>query len=142
MLDAYRTVFETDLIMSGPTEITSVLKAAAARSKRFYKVNTRQYCVLLILTDGIVRDLQATKDLVQSYRNIQLPLSVIVVGIGRADFSAFHDWNRAEEDVRGCFRFVEFREHQFDPDTLAMEALDRVPQEVVRYFLSRNVHPP
>ncbi|KAL7536660.1 hypothetical protein ACHAXR_007319 [Thalassiosira sp. AJA248-18] len=142
VLDAYRTVFETDLIMSGPSVVNSVLAAAAARSKRFYNAKTNmQYCVLLILTDGMVSNLESTQKLVRSYRDLQLPLSVIVVGIGRADFSEFHQWSGAPSDVRGRFKFVEFREHQFDPDTLSRKALQNVPQEVVNYFLQRQVLP-
>ncbi|KAL9183175.1 hypothetical protein ACHAXT_004962 [Thalassiosira profunda] len=142
VLDAYRTVFETDLIMSGPTTVTSCLRAAAARSKKFYNASSsstiQQYCVLLILTDGIVNDLQSTEELVQSYRDLQLPLSVVVVGIGRADFSEFHQLH----DLLGGFSFVEFREHQFDPDALSRKALMNVPQEVVDYFVGRNILPP
>lgn len=143
-------MFETDLIMSGPTVIEKVLKQAAGRAKKCYKrlspdTNMCQpgckYCVLLILTDGIVNDLQSTKELIRQYRDLQLPLSVVVVGIGRADFSEFHQWNQAPSNSRGRFRFVEFREHQFDPDTLSMKALEHVPQEVVNYFLHRNTLP-
>jgi len=145
VLDAYRTVFETDLIMSGPTVINSVLRQAAARSKKFYNAPLSKtnmgYCVLLVLTDGIVNDLQSTQELVRSYRELQIPLSVIVVGIGRADFTEFHKWNHAPLDIRGRFQFVEFREHQFDPDTLARKALLNIPHEIVDYFLSRNILP-
>lgn len=145
ILDAYRTVFETDLIMSGPTEINSVLRAAANRSKTHLRAppsaSNMKYCVLLILTDGIVHNLQSTRELVRKYGEFRLPLSVIVVGIGRADFSEFHRWNREPADVRGRFMFVEFRQHQFDPDTLSREALLNVPHEMVDYFLARNVLP-
>lgn len=131
--------------MSGPTVINSVLCQAAARSKEFYNTppsDTKvQYCVLLVLTDGIVNDLQSTQELVQSYRQLKLPLSVIMVGIGRADFSEFHKWNNEPSDIRGRFKFVEFREHQFDPDTLSRKALINVPHEIVDYFLGRNILP-
>jgi len=147
VLDAYRTVFETDFIMSGPTEINAVLRAAANRSKKYYSAppssqsKMMQYCVLLILTDGIVHNLQSTQELIRKYREFQLPLSVIVVGIGRADFTEFHRWNQAPSDMCGRFKFVEFRQHQFDPDTLSREALLNVPHETVDYFLHRNIMP-
>jgi len=141
VLDAYRTVFETDFVMSGPTEINAVLRAAANRSKKYYQSNGVKYCVLLILTDGIVHNLQSTRELIRKYRELQLPLSVIVVGIGRADFTEFHRWNHAPSEVCGRFRFVEFRQHQFDPDTLSREALLNVPHETVDYFLHRNILP-
>ena len=104
------------------------------------KTNMR-YCVLLILTDGIVNDLQSTQDLIRSYKELQLPLSVIVVGIGRADFSEFHRWNHQPSDVRGRFNFVEFRELQFDSVGLSRQALINVPHDIVDYYMGRNILP-
>ena len=65
----------------------------------------------------------------------------LVVGIGRADFTEFHKWNHLPSDLRGCFKFVEFREHQFDPDTLSRIALQDLPHEIVDYYLFRNILP-
>ncbi len=145
VLDAYRAVFQSDLTMSGPTVINSVLRQAAARAKKCYtapasKTNMR-YCVLLILTDGIVNDLQSTQELIRSYKELQLPLSVIVVGIGRADFSVFHQWNHQPLDVRGRFNFVEFRELQFDSVELSRQALVNVPHDIVDYYSGRGILP-
>jgi len=39
---------------------------------------------LLILTDGVIQDLNATID--EVVRGSVLPLSIIIVGIGNADF--------------------------------------------------------
>lgn len=146
VLDAYRTRLESGLVMSGPTDIREVLNAAAARSKKFLQTPLSselkvQYCVLLILTDGIVHNLAETKELVRRYNEFQLPLSVVVVGIGRADFSEFHAWNAEPLERRGRFKFVEFRQHQYDPDSLSREALLNVPRETVDYLLSRNIYP-
>ena len=148
VLNAYRSVFETDLTMSGPTNFLSVLKAAAARSKKYSNATTTSsnnnkslnYCILLILTDGMVNDLESTQNFIRAYKD--LPLSIIVVGIGRADFTEMHRWsNTASLNVRGRFAFVEFRECQFDPLTLSRKALERVPHDVRKYFLGRNVLP-
>ena len=146
ILDAYRTVWETDLIMSGPTVLHSVLRAAASRAKKFYNAPVSQtknhYCILLILTDGIVQDLNSTQELVRSYSSLGLPLSVIVIGIGRADFSDFKQWSNSPSlEICGRFTFVEFREYQFDPEELSRQALVKVPQDIVDYYLSRNILP-
>ena len=142
ILEAYRCVFETDLIMSGPTSVQSVLKAAAGRAKKIYKSTDRGYCLLLILTDGIVYDLHATQELVKLYRDLHLPLSVILIGIGRADFSEFHRWNQVGVADRGSFTFVEYREHQYNPHKMTTSALHTIiPQEVVDYFVGRNIIP-
>ena len=48
--------------------------------------DTQNYTILLIFTDGVITDFDQTVDaLVQAS---SLPLSVVIVGIGNADFSA------------------------------------------------------
>ena len=46
----------------------------------------KMYHCLLILTDGIIHDLRETVDLI--VRGANYPLSIIIVGIGEADFGA------------------------------------------------------
>lgn len=41
---------------------------------------------MLILTDGIINDMQKTID--QIVRGSSLPLSIIIVGVGEADFAS------------------------------------------------------
>jgi hypothetical protein len=43
------------------------------------------YHILLILTDGIIHDMPETKNLIVECA--KYPLSIIIVGIGNADFS-------------------------------------------------------
>jgi len=43
------------------------------------------YHILLILTDGQINDMQETSDLIVECA--KYPLSIIIVGIGKADFS-------------------------------------------------------
>ena len=47
------------------------------------------YFVLLILTDGAITDFAETKDAI--VRASPYPLSIIIVGVGNADFSAMDD---------------------------------------------------
>jgi hypothetical protein len=42
--------------------------------------------ILLILTDGIITDLEQTKEAIVAAS--KLPLSIIIIGVGEADFSA------------------------------------------------------
>lgn len=49
-------------------------------------VSLQQYSVLLILTDGEITDFDQTKDAI--VRASRLPLSIIIVGVGPADFKA------------------------------------------------------
>ena len=45
------------------------------------------YFVLLMITDGIISDMTATKEAIVNASS--LPLSIIVVGIGDADFKGY-----------------------------------------------------
>ncbi len=46
---------------------------------------SHSYQILLILTDGEIHDMDKTINLIVN--NSRLPLSIIIVGIGKADFS-------------------------------------------------------
>lgn len=45
----------------------------------------QKYKILMIVTDGVITDMQKTID--QVVRGSELPLSIIIVGVGGADFS-------------------------------------------------------
>lgn len=50
---------------------------------------TQQYFILLMITDGVLSDMQETKcALINASR---LPMSVILVGVGAADFSSMNE---------------------------------------------------
>ena len=47
-------------------------------------ISNPMYHILLILTDGVIHDMVQTKDLIVECS--KFPLSIIIVGIGHADF--------------------------------------------------------
>ena len=47
------------------------------------------YHVLLILTDGVIHDMQVTKQLI--VQASELPLSIIIVGVGGGDFGQMEE---------------------------------------------------
>jgi vacuolar-type H+-ATPase subunit F/Vma7 len=46
----------------------------------------QQYQILLIITDGIINDMQKTID--EVVRGADLPLSIVIVGVGEAEFDS------------------------------------------------------
>jgi Copine len=70
--------------LSGPTLFAEIIKAAASAAA--VATAKQAYTVLLILTDGIINDMDATKNAIVAASG--LPLSIIIVGVGHADFSA------------------------------------------------------
>lgn len=79
----------------------------------------QQYYVLLIITDGVITDMDLTRiAIVEASR---LPMSIIIVGVGGADFSAmeFLDSDdklltspRGDVAARDIVQFVPFRDFQ------------------------------
>ena len=132
VLDAYKSVFLTDLTMSGPTDITSVVKAAASRASKF-EDGALRYGILLVITDGIVSDADATKTLLHAISD--LPLTVLIVGIGAADFTVMGEIvEHSNSTSRANVSFVSYREHQDDPTSLSTAALRDIPDHIAEYF--------
>jgi hypothetical protein len=91
------------------------------------------YIVLLILTDGCIHDMEATKtSLVNSSH---LPLSIIIVGIGNDDFDNMvvldGDDGLIDTDgrkaIRDLVQFVPFNEFKDNPSLLAKHVLEELP---------------
>lgn len=65
----------------------SVLKTRDFYASRYWELLFRshqQYYVLLLLTDGVLSDMAETKAAI--VKASRLPMSVIIVGVGQADF--------------------------------------------------------
>lgn len=93
----------------------------------------QQYYVLLIITDGVITDMDLTRTaIVEASR---LPMSIIIVGVGGADFSAmeFLDSDdklltspRGDVASRDIVQFVPFRDFQVSRKPTRLHCPDRV----------------
>ncbi|KAL6576117.1 Protein BONZAI 3 [Orobanche hederae] len=70
--------------LAGPTLFGQVINKAADIASHSLSCHQAKYYVLLIITDGVVSDLQETINSV--VRASDLPLSILIVGVGNADF--------------------------------------------------------
>jgi hypothetical protein len=87
MLDAYEKAL-LNVGLSGPTNFATIINTAAAAAQSFvegYRADKQRYAVLLIMTDGQITDMTQTIEAIA--RAAALPLSIIIVGVGRDDFS-------------------------------------------------------
>lgn len=142
ILEAYRGVFKTALTMSGPTVFTEVIELAAAQAISRQQLKPLSYTILLLLTDGAVSDVEATKRTLQSIADA--PLSIVIVGIGNADFSAMQfldDFETRNSFNRDIVQFVEFRQHEHDKMSLTRATLDEIPDQLVQFFHMRGIMP-
>eukprot|EP00978_Attheya_sp_CCMP212_P015662 scaffold40347_cov55-Attheya_sp.AAC.3 len=145
IMDAYNSVFKTGLIMSRPTVFNEVLEATAQRAQlsllEAQKRDSQAYTILLILTDGAVSDVKATADCLN--RISGNPLSVIIVGVGEADFGAMQHLDDSAGGTlsRDIVQFVAFNEHAHSSHSLTQATLEEVPEQLVEYFQRRNIDP-
>ena len=147
VLDAYDSVFKSGLVMSGPTVFTEVIESAAARAMSSMEAAQRRgqqtYTILLIVTDGEVSDVAATAQCLDNVSNA--PLSVIIVGVGDADFSGMRfldDKNSTGgSSKRDIAQFVQFNQHSSNSVTLTSETLHEIPNQLVQFFQQKNIAP-
>ena len=102
----------------------------------------------MILTDGIIEDMEETiNSLVEASF---LPISVIIIGIGTADFSMMNildadikpliDNNGRKAD-RDLVQFVPFNQYENDGQKLAEKVLEEVPRQIVEFYQHKKIGP-
>ncbi|NXD72272.1 CPNE2 protein, partial [Eolophus roseicapillus] len=134
----------------GPTNFSPIINHVARfASQATQQEAASQYFILLVITDGVISDMDETRHAV--VQASKLPMSIIIVGVGNADFAAmeFLDGDSrvlrshtGEETVRDIVQFVPFRDFRNAPkETLAKAVLAELPQQVVQYFKHQNLPP-
>ena len=150
ILMAYKSVFQSDLIMSGPTILLQVLQAAGVQAHQQHVTMSSEslsYHVLLIITDGLADEYEETQRKLAVYST--MPLSVVIVGVGQSsDFGRMHQLVQPSVPTssnsgplatpRANASFVEFRQHQHDPTALGAAALEHVPAQLCEYMRWRG----
>ncbi|XP_062254845.1 copine-4 [Platichthys flesus] len=149
VVEAYQACLPK-LQLYGPTNIAPIIqKVANSASQEVHTKEAMQYFILLILTDGVITDMADTREaIVQASR---LPMSVIIVGVGNADFSDMQMLDgddgilrspKGEPVLRDIVQFVPFRNFKHaTPAALAKSVLAEVPNQVVDYYNSKGIKP-
>ena len=145
ILETYRNVI-FQLTFSGPTNFGDILRNTIRMIKN--ENNSLKYSVLLILTDGMICDMNDTIDLIVEASN--LPLSIVIVGIGNANFANMVQLD-ADEGVleasngqkakRDLVQFVPFSQFEGNGEALAKEVLREIPKQIVDYYEMVGIYP-
>ena len=107
-----------------------------------------EYHILMILTTGRIDDLKETKDFLVEAS--MLPLSVIIIGIGKDDFSKMIELDGDEKPIesssgkvrkRDIVQFVPFYKFQNDDNLLFMEVLAEIPKQIIEYYQFKDLNP-
>ncbi|RXN32321.1 copine-4-like protein [Labeo rohita] len=134
----------------GPTNIAPIIqKVANFASEEMHTKEAMQYFILLILTDGVITDMADTREAIVHASH--LPMSVIIVGVGNADFTDMEMLDgddgilrspKGEPVLRDIVQFVPFRNFKHaSPAALAKSVLAEVPNQVVDYYNSKGIKP-
>jgi hypothetical protein len=107
-----------------------------------------EYNILMILTDGVIDDMDSTIDAL--VEGSYLPLSVIIVGIGNADFSKMDvlDGNDiplvSKQQIRWCrdiVQFIRYNKYKNNDHILTKEILEEIPRQIIEYYTQNNYNP-
>jgi len=140
IMDAYKNAINT-VALSGPTFFSPIIMKVINDIKMENKENN--YYILLIITDGQITDEKETKQAIVEAS--VLPLSIIIVGVGSADFSSMDrldgDDNplvdRNGKRIRDIVQFVPYNmKYAMNPNLFSQELLYEVPAQVEGYFRS------
>ncbi|XP_074917448.1 copine-6 [Chelonoidis abingdonii] len=116
VIEAYKRCLP-QIQLYGPTNLAPIInRVLAPASEEEGSGPPMRYRVLLVLTDGVLSDMPATREAIA--RASRLPVSIIIVGVGNTDFSDMRALDEedgtqesgGERAVRDIVQFVPFRE--------------------------------
>uniref|UniRef100_UPI0037E7C37A copine-9-like isoform X2 n=1 Tax=Semicossyphus pulcher TaxID=241346 RepID=UPI0037E7C37A len=151
VLEAYFQSLRT-VQLYGPTNFAPVINKVANCAAEI--TDGSQYFVLLMITDGVISDMVQTKEAVVNAAS--LPLSIIIVGVGPAEFDAMEELDGDEVRVSSRGRFAERDIVQFVPfrdyidrsgnqvlsmARLAKDVLAEIPDQLLSFMKSRGIEP-
>ncbi|XP_034031348.1 copine-3-like [Thalassophryne amazonica] len=149
IVEAYRLCLP-QVKLYGPTNFSPINHVACFAKQALQQTTASQYFVLLIITDGVITDMDETLSAIVNAS--RLPMSIIIVGVGGADFAAMEfldgDDGRlrsqtGEAAMRDIVQFVPFRKFQNAPiQALSQSVLAELPQQVASFFSLFKLKPP
>ncbi|MQM17258.1 hypothetical protein Taro_050228, partial [Colocasia esculenta] len=148
IMSAYSSALH-NVSLAGPTLFGQVINKAAQIASSSLSFNNNKYFILLIITDGVITDLQETMD--SLVKASDLPLSILIVGVGGADFKEMEildadNGKRLESSTgriatRDIVQFVPLREVHRGQVPVVQSLLEELPGQFLTYMRSRDIKP-
>ncbi|XP_006655255.1 protein BONZAI 3 [Oryza brachyantha] len=148
IMSAYSSTLYS-VTLAGPTLFGPIINKAAEIASQSLKYGNNKYFVLLTITDGVLTDIQETKDSI--VRASDLPLSILIVGVGNADFKQMEildgdNGKRLESSTgriatRDIVQFVPMRDVQGGQISVVQSLLEELPGQFLAYMRSRDIKP-
>ena len=148
VLEAYKNALGT-VSLHGPTRFSDLLALTRKYAAPSHESEVK-YFILLIITDGVIEDLQKSID--EIIELSELPVSIVIVGVGNENFSQMVLLDADENPLvssktgktmtRDIVQFVPFRDFKDQPfHELAVATLEEIPREVLKFFKAEGIHP-
>ena len=131
--------------LSGPTFFAPIIEKVMSEIKKNLNECPQEnhYEILMILTDGLIFDMQETTKLLVDCAS--LPLSVIIIGIGDADFSMMVTLDGDDIPLTDCdgriterdlVQFVEYEKFKKKGNITELneEVLKEIPRQIEEYY--------
>ncbi|XP_052807081.1 copine-9-like [Mya arenaria] len=139
--------------MSGPTRLKPVISFAESMAVREPTQDNQVYHVLLVITDGILNDIDDVLERLTSISH--LPLTVVFAGVGPADFKLMECFSQDSTGFVGLkyrttslnrkhTHFVSFSRENgqtIDLDRLARETLAVISSQITEYMRRKDIIP-
>lgn len=154
VLSAYKSCISR-IQLYGPTNFAPTINHVSNIARNY--MDGSQYFILLIITDGIITDMAQTKTAIVDAA--VLPMSIIIVGVGGADFDAMEELDgdtvrvtdpRGREASRDIVQFVPMRNFLGTGNTtniqrvglnLAKEVLAEIPEQFLSFMKNNKIIP-
>lgn len=149
VLQAYTQAIDK-IQLYGPTNFADIInKCAGMAASKTNNQSEQNYVILLMITDGVISDMKQTANAIVDASD--LPLSIIIIGVGNADFDAMEELDADEHPLRhsngqrmkrDIVQFVPFNKFKdADIGRLAKEVLEEVPAQITGYMTMKKLHP-
>ena len=129
----------------GPTNFQPLIKKVNDCVRTSLYSNPFSYAILMIITDGQISDMEDTiEEIVESSK---LPISIVIVGVGSADFANMDILDGDEVPLakkngevreRDNVQFVEFKKFEGDFEKLSEAVLQEVPRQTQEYYVKHR----
>ena len=142
VLAAYKKTLD-EVTLSGPTNFAPVINNTKSQVQSLINSGRMTYFILMIITDGQISDMEKTKEAIVECS--ELPMSIIIVGVGDEDFDNMGELdgdegvlktNSGKTAKRDIVNFVAFNECKGNSHKLAEEVLQGIPAQINKYFTS------
>ena len=129
VLDAYLEHLNNVKFGGGARDFLPVIQKMSEKGQRIKETGDNKYMILLLLTSGDMPNMDRT---IHQIRNVsELPLSIIIVQVGKAGMGNFIYLTLVVKNSRrDMFQYVPFGLYQNDQDSLAKYALKDIPNQV------------